>query len=416
MKIRIVKPQEEYLAQLVSSVAFEGPMDMLKAKKEQEALTPEEIEAKLNPKLPENPLPSDKYPSITWGAFSDDEKTITSVVTVPSFTARFNGHRCLLGGIGGVASLPHYRRGGGIRECMKAAIKDMNDKGYAFSYLYPFSRSYYRKFGYELCCERREYTIDFKSMKKFGVEGSVEMLLPGSDFSVLTDIYNRHYEKFNLSVVRRDYDKSLNERNLLDEKRYIYVWRNKQGQAMGYMIFVKTDGYMDCTTNFWSNNDFVAIDAQAYMGLFDFAQGFAADYKGIKLYIPAGINITGILTDMDCLPYKSVYPGMARVVNLKTVVEMAKSKGEGQLVLEISDPTAPWNEGRWLIELSKSGNKVQKTDRAPDMIMDINSFSYLICGCGDFEDLQYMPAVKVINREMGKYLFYRQKTAVLDLF
>lgn len=416
MIIRVVKPQEEYMAQAVSAISFESSADILKAKKEQEEMTSEQVEEKLHPVLPENPLPSEKHPEITWGAFTDDEKTVTSVVSVSSYTVRFDGHTCLMSGIGGVSTLPHHRRGGGVRECMRAAINDMHEKGYAFSYLYPFKRSYYRQFGYELCCEQREYTVDFKEMKKFDVQGSVEMLLPGSDFSVLTDIYNRHYEKFNLSSVRRDYDKSLNERNILDEKRYVYVWKNKDNVPMGYMIFVKNNGYMDCTMNFWSKNDFAAVDTEAYMGLLNFAQGFAADYKGIKLQLPEGLNITGIITEMNGASYTARYPGMARVIDVKAVLEMAKARGEGELVLEIRDSFAPWNDGRWLVKLSKNGNKAERTDREPDMTMDINSFTYLICGCGDFEDTAYMPAVKVINKEMGEALFYRKKSAVLDLF
>ena len=83
-----------------------------------------------------------------------------STFTVSDFTVQFDGSPCQLGGIGGVATLPQYRRRGGIRACFREALPDMYGSGYDFSYLYPFSTAYYRKFGYENCVQK--YVFGFE--------------------------------------------------------------------------------------------------------------------------------------------------------------------------------------------------------------------------------------------------------------
>ena len=74
-----------------------------------------------------------------WAAFEDDDRTMMSTFTVIPYRARFDGHDMLMMGVGGVSTLPQYRRRGGIRACFESALPDMYAQGAAFSYLYPFS-------------------------------------------------------------------------------------------------------------------------------------------------------------------------------------------------------------------------------------------------------------------------------------
>ena len=57
----------------------------------------------------------DEHPEFIWAAFEDDDKYMISSVCVMPFTARFDGSDTLMYGIGGVNTLPAYRRGGCVR-------------------------------------------------------------------------------------------------------------------------------------------------------------------------------------------------------------------------------------------------------------------------------------------------------------
>ena len=47
-----------------------------------------------------------------FGTFLDDDETICGVVNSREYLCRFDGGTYKLGGVGGVSTLPQYRRGG----------------------------------------------------------------------------------------------------------------------------------------------------------------------------------------------------------------------------------------------------------------------------------------------------------------
>ena len=80
------------------------------------------------------PADPEKDDATHWAAFDEDGEMM-STFTVSDFTVQFDGSPCKMGGIGGVATLPQYRRRGGIRACFREALPDMYGSGYDFSYL-----------------------------------------------------------------------------------------------------------------------------------------------------------------------------------------------------------------------------------------------------------------------------------------
>ena len=79
-----------------------------------------------------------------------------STTTANVFMLRPDPYRMIFDGseakMGGSAVSPHFRKKGKkyIRNIFEYAMNEMYEDGYIFSYLYPFSHVYYRKFGYEL--------------------------------------------------------------------------------------------------------------------------------------------------------------------------------------------------------------------------------------------------------------------------
>lgn len=131
MIIRKTRPEEGKRVNTLFAIAFEQPMEN---------------------------GPGEKPGVTNWGAFEED--TMFSTFAVTDFTQFFDGNQVKMGGIGGVATLPSHRRKGGIRGIFQAALTDMYENGCDFSYLYPFSTAYYRKFGYENCVNRSFVTVD----------------------------------------------------------------------------------------------------------------------------------------------------------------------------------------------------------------------------------------------------------------
>jgi predicted acetyltransferase len=76
-----------------------------------------------------------------------DGRIVASLVLYP-FDAYVRGRKVSLAGVGSVAVSPEYRRRGVADSLMRSALRDLRERGTAFSMLYAFRTSFYRKLGY----------------------------------------------------------------------------------------------------------------------------------------------------------------------------------------------------------------------------------------------------------------------------
>ncbi len=418
MTTRLLNPRERHLSYLVATAAFEGQIDYEKAKEEALALTDDEVEALLHPVPPAEPaLPHEQIPQKTWGAF-EDGALFTSVGVTP-YTVRFAGRQVLMGGVGGVATLPAYRRKGGVRACMQAALQDMFEEGFLFSALYPFSSAYYTQFGYEKGAPRLLWTLPLAKLKPSSAPGKVRQLLPGSDLAPLTCVYERFFAGFNLSSVSRKYRPDLDIAKLFNKQSYIFVYENTAGDPRGFMITSRDGRVMDCERNFCKEGDFLFLDAEAFLALTGFVKSaYSANYDSLRFSLPASLGLDSLVTESRGTGCSRNWEEMLRVVNVEKVLSMARCQGEGSIILAVEDNMLPQNNGSWRISFAPgTENQVEKTADAPDILLPIGSFSALICGVQPADSLPMMPGVRIYDPSVPfGQLFYPQKCAVSELF
>lgn len=403
MITRILKPNEIWGADLIQAICFEFPFNLEEAKQ----------------KVREDTLAT--LPNRTYfGSFTDDETTLMGSLIVNNYRANFEDKIVLMGGVGGVATLPQYRKKGVIHNCIKKALNHMYANNFLFSALYPFSRSFYHQFGYENGPYLQELTISLAGLKTNDVGGFIEQLLPGDDLTPLLEVYEEFYRKYNLAIERREYNQELSQNNLLDQKRYIYLWRDEKKTPRGFIIFQKTDDdVFDCTASFAKRNAFLALDLRAYQALFHFInQAFSNHYRTLKLMIPAFIHLDSLIKDSKNIGINLYYNGMLRVVNCQKVLELCKVKGKGSLKIAIVDSEIPENNGTWRIDFGdNTPNRVVKTLEKPDLSMPISALGPLICGIRTALDLKMMPEVTIYD-ETAPFgnLFYAKPCHITEYF
>lgn len=410
MKIRQLRPEESWKSELVMAVAFEGDYDMEKAKENAEKEKTEEERAEMERNR-------------CFGAFSDDEGELFACVNSRHYPCRFDGKTYALGGIGGVSTLPPYRRSGAIRGCLSAALRDMYESDFTFSFLYPFRMQYYRKFGYEAGAQTAGWTVPFAELTTEDVGGRVEQLFPGSDMTPLLEVYEKFYADYNLSAVRKAYDKALAKDNLWNQKRYVYVWRNAAGEARGFLIGHKNraDGQtlLDCTCTFQNGCGMLFLDAEALKALLFFAKAsFRSDYTAIRFSVPGDIDLTGMVGENNLATCVAFPNGMLRVVNVRRVLENCLCRGTGSVRMEIADGVLPENSGVWSLSFAPGKeNTVEKVQGDADVSLTVNDFSALICGARGAADLPWMPQAAVHSTAAPlEGVFYRKKCYMMDLF
>lgn len=413
MITRILREEEQWKSDLVQAVCFEFPFDLEKAKNKKPEQPGDSKEARES---------SEKIKTGCYGCFADDNEQLLGSITVSHFTSCFDGHDVKMGGIGGVSTLPQWRRQRVIRRCFEQALADMYDQGFVLSSLYPFSTNYYRKFGYENNAGVWTWTVPFDALPApLGDEGTVEQLLPGDDLTPLLEIYREFYKDCNLSVRRTVYDPSLVSENLLEQKRYIYLWRNREGKPEAFLIAKKTEeDVFDCSRSFLLKNGFLALNPQAMAGLFSFVKtSFSAYYRRIRFSVPEGIHPDSLFRESTGITCHRSYNGMLRIVNVREALRLCRCKGSGTVRLFVSDDMLPQNNGTWQVTFAPGREnlveKVSGTDA--DISLPISALSALLCGPRSAEELPWMPEVQVHDPDapLGQ-IFYRKMCQVMDLF
>lgn len=397
---RLLKPEEDIAYEKVQAVAFEKEYD--------ESVKEEAKTSVISRKI---------------GVFHEDGKTWMGCLQINDYRCRYDGNEVSLGGIGGVATLPQYRHNGVIRSAMQFALQDMYEKGQTFSYLYPFSTQYYRKFGFEPGSVLQEWTIPLKDLPQQKMNGTVEQIFPGDSTKELLDIYEKFYQEYNLSSIRNVYSEELERENLLKQKRYVFLYRNEQGKATGFFIMNKEQSekgiMMQCVPSFRNYNDFLFLDSDAISGMFSFIkQAFGAYYDFLKIALPDNVCISSLVGENNTAECRLFHEGMVRVVNVENALSLCKCKGSGSVCIEIQDNMISKNHGRWKVCFEeRTQTKVERTDDEPDISLPINDFSTLICGARSMDDIRYMPNVVIYRNHMElEKIFYRKKCHMTELF
>lgn len=354
-----------------------------------------------------------------WAAFEEDDKTMLGTFIAIPYRAHFDGHEVSMAGIGGVATLPQYRRRGSIRKCFEAALPDLYEGGVALSYLYPFSTAFYRKFGYELGCRKDRYKLKLANLPGPRTEGACQLLEPGVDLKAqIRHIDAQWQRRYNLMVLDEEIEyRWVDRANPFRDVVYTYVYQDAEGKPKGYMtyrpVLDEGDRALECDRFFF-------LDTEGFYGLLALLKAQEADHTHVILRLPEDVDLGGILPEwsMGTIGWRREQAGMVRVIHVEQVLRMARMRGDGRLVLEIADGQIEQNNGRFAVEFAEgASNAVYACEEEPDIVLPIQEFSRLICGRCDVADLRWLPQVKLFcEPEKAAKVFYKKPMYITRYF
>lgn len=408
MIVRKIREEELKRCYEVMSIAFEFP--------NKETRSNEEIvkEANEQPKTR-----AQEYWREKWAAFEDDDHTMMGMMFTIPYTVQFDGGAYPMCGIGGVSTLPQYRKNGVIRGCFEHNLPQMYEDGVLFSYLYPFSTAFYRKFGYEMCGERVLYEIDLRAYSHFPVEGKAVLAEGQSLNDAIASVYRDFCGNMNLMCVRKPYDfPGADGQNPAKDCVYTYVYFAKDGTPKGVMTFTKEqlEPYvfeMRCSQFYFS-------DWEGFYGLLNHALAYKTYYKKISFWLPSHFDVVSRIPEWAKVPCKRTcaHTGMNRVINVEAVLKAARYQGSGSVSIGVCDDQIQKNNGVFLVVFENGqAVTVEKTDSAPDITMSICDFSRLITGTHQAEDALTLPGVSVCNPSAPfAAVFYKKPIFIMDSF
>lgn len=354
-----------------------------------------------------------------WAAFHASGNMM-STFTISDYSIGFDGHKCLMGGIGGVATLPEYRRQGGIRGCFEAALPDMYAQGYDFSFLYPFSTAYYRQFGYECCVQKMKWVINLGLLKVPNITGTVHLAEKNRPMTQAIQAVDQILEqRFNMMVQHQDsHYKWTAEADPAVKQEFTYVWFDAENIPRAYTTFRvanEADGRnLVCSRFFFTNQD-------GFRGLLGLFKSLAADHTYLKFDTPLLPSLQYLMPEWSLGAVSwtlQASAGMVRVINAKRILEKARYRGNGHITLEIHDPEIQENSGRYTITFANgTAESVERSQAPADAVMDISTFSALICGVCDWDDAKLtFRGLEIHKEEYFSQVFYRKPLMICDYF
>lgn len=395
MLIRPITKEERLQSARLFAIAFESPFD------------------------PNDLTPFAQEPVI-WAAFDEESGEMTSTVYVTDYQVQFDSGRYKMGGFGGVASLPQYRRAGGIRACFQSALPAMYREGYVFSYLYPFSTAYYRKFGYESCVQRYLTVLDLRQLRQAAFSGSFQLARGGDALLPAVRQLDEVWEaQYNMMVQHTAADyRWLLEADPAGKQEFVYAAFSEAGEPLGYAAFKKQDEpdgrNLICSRFRFSGKD-------GFAALLHLFSRFASDHRFVKFRLPCSTAMQYLLSEwsLGAVRWELQGAGMVRVVNAEAALRAARYRGSGSVTLRLHDAQIAENSACFAVRFEDGrAVSVARTDAQPDAALEISTFSALLCGVCDFaEARQYFSGLEVLHDAAPlEQIFFRKPLYIEDYF
>jgi len=338
------------------------------------------------------------------GAF--DGSYLASALDIIHFRIRLWDREVEAGGIASVATHVEYRGRGLASRLMGVSLERLKERGIPVSTLYPFSRAFYRRLGWEHAGDLLHLTIPFADLKRLSRGGESPLSRGGEgpqtrfirlevdaqgllDMTIPSLVYDVATRPYNCPNVRCHEWGALARRTKKDmdggSPRYAYAGL-RGGFPESYAIYSIGSGGESASIRLM---DVAAIHAGAWRDLLEFLSMHVTDAGKLDLYLPVDSPVRLLLPEAN---KGTIQPSlMLRVVDVEKALNILgrpSSSPVDRLLLRIQDPICPWNNGVFEIpiEARPHGTLVQGTqmigdDRTePELATDIATFSQIASG------------------------------------
>ncbi len=284
-----------------------------------------------------------------------DGQIVASLVLYP-LGAWVRGQRIPVTGVGSVAVSPEHRRRGVAESLMRSALREMRQRGDAFSLLYAFRSSFYRKFGYGVIEHVHPLAFSPANLPASDEMRRVRrLMLP--DRPAVQTLYERVASLGHWALERR--------REWWSERLWTYpgdwiVYEGKRrGQIEGYLHY-EADTSQGPFRLALTLDEFVAANPEAHRGLVGYLASLADQVSEIHFAAPADNVWLQVLRSAQ-----NLRPGaelgvfldtggmaagaMLRVNDVKAALDglPVSSSARGEVALEVEDAILTANARVW---------------------------------------------------------------------
>lgn len=357
MEIRLITPEDQHAYQHIASHSF--------ARGEPVEFEPDEF------------LPPDR---VRLGAF--EKGRLQAQYTILDFELFFGVDKRSCGGIASVACEPSARGRGYAGALIDRSLEVMRERGQFLSLLWPFDQRFYRQYGWDQAGYDWSYTVPLRLLEADPEANHIEPIHSGH-FEVLNPIYVAKCKDYHGALVRsqKRWEYLLKPHGKRHPAAYVY---RRDGEAEGFAV-IRYDEKRDRARA----NEFVALTPRAYRALLTLFKRHSATVEKFVWNAPMDDILWSLINHWD-VKTRLVPSAMGRVVDIQAALHALTPDpaSGGTVSVQILDSHAPWNDGTWSVESEGGRVSAQRTDRVPDIRMDIQAFSQAYWGTPSLSDLR----------------------------
>lgn len=343
-----------------------------------------------------------------YGLFEQD-RLETGIIS-RDFNGNLWGQRIKLHGITYVASAPEARNKGHVRTLMNRILKDSYEAGYHASALYPFLFNFYAKFGYGSLGARHSYRFSPQDIHPdliSQVAGTFEPLISGREeldkpdmiglfsqrFAEAQQVYNGWTENYSLGI-ELPMTAEQQRRYLGSQNEQAYLYRNLEGQAVGYLQYkMRPVGEDNVRIEV---QRFAYLTLEGFQGLMSFLAQHRDQCLEIVLGTPRDVPIHLLMREPR-IKLTSFSEWMARPLAVKELLKMRiKQSGFSEtLRFSLQDPVIEENSATYTIHTGELSVGAFSGENE----ISFESFSSLLFGAYSWQQLAL--AGRVPSAEAG---------------
>lgn len=325
-----------------------------------------------------------------------DGELVAALVLYP-LHAHVRGVKLPVTGVGSVAVSPEHRRRGIGEALVRAALREMRQRGDALSLLYAFRADFYRRFGWGVIETPHLLSMPPSVLPASEASRRVRrMRIP--DRPLVQALYDRWAaERGHFALARRP--EWWDQRLWGYEGEWI-VFERERGRIEGY-LHVQIDSGDGPWKLVLTVNEFVAMTPEAQRGLTGYLHGLRDQAVEVVLSVPADAPWIAQLADAASLRGELKlgavratghvgYGAMLRVLDVKSALEglPVSPQARGDVVLEVRDPVLGANERAWRVHArdgrltvrAETARQAASRDKLPRLTLSAESLALVMAG------------------------------------
>ncbi|MBC5638592.1 GNAT family N-acetyltransferase [Ornithinibacillus sp. BX22] len=342
-----------------------------------------------------------------WGVM--EEGQLAAKLHLIPLAVSIHGRSMQMGGVASVATWPEFRRNGMVKSLLANALNHMHQNGQVLSYLHPFSVPFYRKYGYEVTFNKKQYKIPFEKLKRNWDESGY-VRRTEVDIDLLDNLYSQYIGNYTGALIR---DEKWWKQRVLKDHHQIAVAYNENRVPEGYILFHVKD-------KLFTVSEIAYRSLTGLKLLMEFIGNHDSMAEHVEITVPENDNIPLLLKEPRFETKVNPY-FMARVVNVKGFLTQYPFGGlHPSVSLFVEDEFLPVNTGVYVLNPRQEGVTCthMKGKGKADITCNIQAFTTMFLGYKRPTELLALGLIEGNIEAVNKLedMIPRQQTYLPDFF